>query len=81
VDRSRPKKPNSPWADVGDAAAYLLGWLRPGARAETAARPPYQAQGATTTAHRLPIRSPRGPYPGGRLPEGGRVIRSTNNQF
>jgi hypothetical protein len=30
VDRSRPKKPNSPWADIGDAAAYLLGWLRPG---------------------------------------------------
>ena len=30
VDRSRPKKPNSPWADVGDAAAYLFGWLRPG---------------------------------------------------
>lgn len=30
VDRSRPKKPNSPWADVGDAAAYLLGWLKPG---------------------------------------------------
>ncbi len=27
VDRSRPKKPNSPFADVGDAAAYLLGWL------------------------------------------------------
>lgn len=30
VDRSRPKKPNSPWADVGDAAAYLLAWLIPG---------------------------------------------------
>jgi hypothetical protein len=30
VDRSRPKKPNSPWADVGDAFAYLCGWLRPG---------------------------------------------------
>jgi hypothetical protein len=29
VDRSRPKKPNSPWADVGDAAAYLFGWLKP----------------------------------------------------
>ncbi|MDA2910418.1 hypothetical protein MYX04_05760 [Nitrospiraceae bacterium AH_259_D15_M11_P09] len=27
VDRSRPRKPNSPWADVGDAAAYLVGWL------------------------------------------------------
>ena len=31
VDRSRPRKPNSPWADVGDAFAYLLGWLVPGA--------------------------------------------------
>jgi hypothetical protein len=29
VDRSRPKKPNSPWADLGDALAYLLGWLAP----------------------------------------------------
>jgi len=29
-DRSRPRKPNSPWADVGDAFAYLAGWLRPG---------------------------------------------------
>jgi hypothetical protein len=29
VDRSRPKKPNSPYADVGDAAAYVFGWLRP----------------------------------------------------
>lgn len=27
VDRSRPKKPNSPWSDIGDAAAYVLGWL------------------------------------------------------
>lgn len=34
VDRSRPKKPNTPWADVGDAAAYLLGWLRPGTTAD-----------------------------------------------
>lgn len=30
VDRSRPKKPNSPWADIGDAFAYLCGWLKPG---------------------------------------------------
>lgn len=30
VDRSRAKKPNSPWSDVGDAAAYLFGWLQPG---------------------------------------------------
>ena len=27
VDRTGPKKPNSPWADLGDAAAYLFGWL------------------------------------------------------
>ena len=27
VDRTGPVKPNSPWADVGDAAAYLVGWL------------------------------------------------------
>jgi hypothetical protein len=27
VDRTGPKKPNSPFADVGDAAAYLFGWL------------------------------------------------------
>jgi len=32
VDRSGPKKPNSPWADVGDAFAYLCAWLRPGSR-------------------------------------------------
>jgi hypothetical protein len=30
VDRSRPKKPNSPFADIGDAAAYAFGFLRPG---------------------------------------------------
>jgi hypothetical protein len=27
VDRTGPKKPNSPFADLGDAAAYLCGWL------------------------------------------------------
>ncbi len=27
VDRTGPKKPNSPWADVGDALAYLADWL------------------------------------------------------
>lgn len=27
VDRTGPKKPNSPWADIGDAFAYLDGWL------------------------------------------------------
>jgi hypothetical protein len=31
VDRSRPKKPNRPYADIGDAFAYLFGWLKPGA--------------------------------------------------
>lgn len=40
VDRSRPKKPNSPWADVGDAAAYLFGWLRPGTRETVNTSPP-----------------------------------------
>src|SRR5262249_31949039 len=30
VDRSRPKKPNSPASDIGDAFAYLCGWLQPG---------------------------------------------------
>lgn len=30
VDRSHPRKPNSPWADVGDALAYLLTWARVG---------------------------------------------------
>ena len=28
VDRTGPEKPNSPWADLGDAAAYLMGWLQ-----------------------------------------------------
>ena len=27
VDRTGPKKPNSPFADLGDAAAYVFGWL------------------------------------------------------
>jgi hypothetical protein len=39
VDRSRPKKPNSPFADVGDAAAYVLGWLRPGTDQEYDPKP------------------------------------------
>jgi hypothetical protein len=30
VDRAGPKKPNSPWADVGDACAYLFDWLLSG---------------------------------------------------
>lgn len=28
VDRTGPEKPNSPWADLGDALAYLLDWLQ-----------------------------------------------------
>jgi hypothetical protein len=48
MDRSRPKKPNSPWADIGDAAAYLLGWLRPGTsrdeRRNRQRREPYKAK-------------------------------------
>jgi len=35
VDRTGPKKPNSPWADVGDAFAYLMGWLLGGDLMET----------------------------------------------
>lgn len=35
VDRTGPKKPNSPWADIGDASAYLLGWLLGGDLMET----------------------------------------------
>lgn len=38
VDRTGPKKPNSPWADLGDASAYLLGWLLGGDLMETAHR-------------------------------------------
>lgn len=38
VDRTGPKKPNSPWADVGDACAYLLGWLLGGDLMETQTR-------------------------------------------
>jgi hypothetical protein len=40
VDRSRPKKPNSPWADVGDAAAYLAGFLLPGSARDGRGRRP-----------------------------------------
>ena len=43
VDRSRPKKPNSPFADIGDAAAYAFGFLRPGTNQsyqKPAPRPP-----------------------------------------
>jgi hypothetical protein len=45
VDRSGPRKPNSPWADVGDAFAYLLTWLRPGT-ARDRERPPQVARRA-----------------------------------
>lgn len=38
VDRTKPEKPNSPWADVGDASAYLLDWLQGGEGMETAPR-------------------------------------------
>lgn len=38
VDRTGPKKPNSPWADVGDACAYLLGWLLGGDLMDAARR-------------------------------------------
>lgn len=38
VDRTGPKKPNSPWADVGDAFAYLMGWLLGGDLMETTRR-------------------------------------------
>ena len=39
VDRSRPRKPNSPFADIGDAAAYAFGWLRPGTAQEYDPKP------------------------------------------
>ena len=39
VDRSRPRKPNSPYADIGDAAAYAFGWLRPGTAPEYDPKP------------------------------------------
>lgn len=54
VDRSRPKKPNSPAADIGDAFAYLAGWLRPGhERGDIDPRRPVQfAQSATAESWR-----------------------------
>jgi hypothetical protein len=39
VDGSGPKKPNSPWADVGDAFAYLAGWLLGGESMEISYEP------------------------------------------
>jgi hypothetical protein len=39
VDRSGPKKPNSPSADVGNAAAYLFGWLLGGESMEISHEP------------------------------------------
>jgi hypothetical protein len=61
VDRSRPKKPNSPWADVGDAFAYLCARLRPGAMRETRDEAKYQAPRYATTniAHDRPPSGPR----------------------
>jgi len=46
VDRSGAKKPNSPWADVGDAACYVIGWLVRGGASDHAGGPraPYQAR-------------------------------------
>ena len=38
VDRTGPEKPNSPWADLGDASAYLLDWLLGGELMESAPR-------------------------------------------
>ncbi len=75
VDRSGAKKPNSPWADVGDAAAYLIGWLLRGVATATGPRPPYQARGATNTGHQL-----RGPV----LPsdmQRARIIRTPNTPW
>lgn len=39
VDVSGPKKPNSPWSDIGDAFAYLAGWLLGGERMEISREP------------------------------------------
>lgn len=51
VDRSRPKKPNSPWADIGDASAYLFGWLQPGSAKPP--KPPGWKPGPTKTFFRV----------------------------
>jgi hypothetical protein len=58
VDRSRPKKPNSPFSDLGDAAAYVIGWLRPGSSAEDIKRPTTPIYAASTTAQHDPLRRP-----------------------
>jgi hypothetical protein len=39
VDRSGAKKPNSPWADVGDGFANLCSWLVPGTAQEFDEKP------------------------------------------
>ena len=39
VDRTGPKKPNSPAADLGDATAYLCGWLLGGEPMEISYEP------------------------------------------
>jgi hypothetical protein len=55
VDRTRAKKP-SRFADLGDAFAYLCGWLRPGltADARPVMRKPYTARGAASGWTRAP---------------------------
>lgn len=39
IDRSGPKKPNAPSADVGDSCAYLFGWLLGGESMEISYKP------------------------------------------
>ena len=57
VRRDDPVK-NHPHSDHGDGLCYLLVGMSPG-KGDVPAKKPYQAQGATTTAHRLtPRRQP-----------------------
>ncbi len=71
VDRSGPKKPNSPWADVGDAFAYLAGWLLRGVASPTGPRTT-MARTAVTHPHQR-----RGPVLPGDM-RGATIIRSPN---
>ncbi len=73
VDRSGPKKPNSPWADVGDAFAYLAGWLLRGVAAPAGSRPPYQARRSVSWAQ-----GPRREAPIPSDMRGARIIRTDN---